>query len=545
MKPETGLLWSPWFRIIAENFLPYWWKNLNETLTTNKYVDVKTIHRFDPTTEHMGGAGDAGSWLGQSISPYSKLQSIPTSPTKGNTQLKQGAYGKVRIHKHSKISQLLHLDEIFAALQLKFGNELQNQLKISNSQLAFCDDMLGKVSRSFAAVIRQLPEGLIVDIMIFYLVLRALDTVEDDMKAFEGRTQEKIYLLKNFYRIALIDPNWSLKGVGEGDEAVLIEQFHNVSVTFQSLTSASQIVISDITRRMGEGMAQYVEKDLGQGTILVSDYDLYCHYVAGLVGEGLSRLFECTGYESSAVGSVSTTLANTMGLFLQKTNIIRDYLEDYVDGRTFWPKEIWRKYTRDDNLGEFTLPENRQSAVNCLNHLVTNALECIPECLSYLDLLNNKEVFRFCAIPQVMAIGTLSELYNNPEVFTGVVKIRKGMAAKLILDSKDLNGVHKWFELFAKSIKKRIPDNDPNAKATHDICNKVIELTTQRSQLSRQLDLLDRSVTTVCLVPFIFILRKFQNPPLVNALAILLGYPVMMFVTRVFGSNRLLRWLKG
>ena len=296
---------------------------------------------------------------------------------------------------------------------------------------------------------------------------------------------------------------------------------------------------------MGEGMARYVEKDLGQGTILISDYDLYCHYVAGLVGEGLSRLFEATGYESSAVGNVSTTVANTMGLFLQKTNIIRDYLEDYVDGRTFWPKEVWKQYTCQDNLGEFTQPENRQSAVFCLNHLITNALECIPECLNYLDLLNNKQVFRFCAIPQIMAIATLSELYNNPEVFTGVVKIRKGMAAKLIIDSKDLYGVHKWFEKFAKSIKSRIPKNDPNAQLTHQICDKVIELTAQRSQMSRQLDLLDRSVTTVCLVPFIFLLRRFQNPPFVNAIAILLGYPIMMLATKIFGSNRLFRWMRG
>jgi phytoene/squalene synthetase len=40
------------------------------------------------------------------------------------------------------------------------------------------------------------------------------------------------------------------------------------------------------------------------------------------------------------VADVSKTLANTMGLLLQKTNIIRDYLEDYVDGRAFWPQEV-------------------------------------------------------------------------------------------------------------------------------------------------------------------------------------------------------------
>lgn len=47
--------------------------------------------------------------------------------------------------------------------------------------------MLGKVSRSFTPVIRQLPKGLGLEILIFYLTLRALDTVEDDMEAFIGR----------------------------------------------------------------------------------------------------------------------------------------------------------------------------------------------------------------------------------------------------------------------------------------------------------------------------------------------------------------------
>ena len=126
-------------------------------------------------------------------------------------------------------------------------------------------------------------------------------------------------------------------------------------------------------------MASYVSKDMGQGTATVADYDLYCHYVAGLVGEGLSQLFSCTGYESAAVNDVSKTLANTMGLFLQKTNIIRDYLEDFVDGRAFWPREVWRQYTPTDNLGDLADVANSEQAVACLNHLVTNALECVPE----------------------------------------------------------------------------------------------------------------------------------------------------------------------
>lgn len=77
----------------------------------------------------------------------------------------------------------------------------------------------------------------------------------------------------------------------------------------------------------------------------------YCHYVAGLVGIGLSKLFSASQLEDPEVGQ-DTELANSMGLFLQKTNIIRDYLEDTQEGRNFWPQEVrlchsvtWEKNT--------------------------------------------------------------------------------------------------------------------------------------------------------------------------------------------------------
>ena len=36
-----------------------------------------------------------------------------------------------------------------------------------------------------------------------------------------------------------------------------------------------------------------------------------------------------------------------MGAFLQVTNITRDYIEDVVDGRTFWPRDIWSKHVAE------------------------------------------------------------------------------------------------------------------------------------------------------------------------------------------------------
>ena len=80
-----------------------------------------------------------------------------------------------------------------------------------------------------------------------------------------------------------------------------------------------------------------------------------------------------------------------------------------------------------------------------------------------------------------MAIATLNELYNNHDVFTGVVKIRKGLAAKLILDTKTPAGLHKWFNSLAKDILSRVPEGDPNKEATKEVCNKIIKITSNNA----------------------------------------------------------------
>jgi farnesyl-diphosphate farnesyltransferase len=113
--------------------------------------------------------------------------------------------------------------------------------------------------------------------------------------------------------------------------------------------------------------------------------------------------------------------------------------------------------------------------------MVTDALQCIPECLEYMHQLQTREVFRFCAITQVMAIATLAELYNNAQVFTGVVKIRKGLAVLLINDTTTEAGLHKWFHKFTSEILNKVPEKDPNSAKTKEICNKIISLTAPKA----------------------------------------------------------------
>ena len=73
-----------------------------------------------------------------------------------------------------------------------------------------------------------------------------------------------------------------------GAERELLEGFGSVSKVFNRLPKSSQEVIKDITIKMGDGMAEYVSVDMGQGTTSLAAYERYCHMVAGLVGEGLN-----------------------------------------------------------------------------------------------------------------------------------------------------------------------------------------------------------------------------------------------------------------
>ncbi|KAL3141263.1 hypothetical protein ABBQ38_003600 [Trebouxia sp. C0009 RCD-2024] len=46
MQSSSGLLWSPWFRILATHFLEGWWQDVDKTIKTDMHVDLHTIHNI-------------------------------------------------------------------------------------------------------------------------------------------------------------------------------------------------------------------------------------------------------------------------------------------------------------------------------------------------------------------------------------------------------------------------------------------------------------------------------------------------------------------
>lgn len=327
-------------------------------------------------------------------------------------------------------------------------------LKVLSEELTdieFCYAALSKVSRSFSVVIRLLPDELRDAVCVFYLVLRGLDSIEDDTSI---EKEVRIKLLSNFHTF-LYDRNWNISDIGTNDDyRMLLESFQKVNNCFNQLDRKYQRVISRICKEMGDGMILYLDRELEN----TSEYDEYCYYVAGLVGVGLTELFVLSGVEDDRLLK-HKDLQVAMGQFLQKTNIIRDIKEDLDENRTFWPRQIWGEYVQ--KINDLKDSDTIESIYG-LNHMVTDALALVPQCLEYLRMINNPGIFQFCAIPQVMAVATLAEVFHNPQVFKRNVKIRRGLTASIFEKNTEYKKALQVFHNMAESIFEKISLYDPN-----------------------------------------------------------------------------------
>nr|KAF6479990.1 farnesyl-diphosphate farnesyltransferase 1 [Molossus molossus] len=299
-----------------------------------------------------------------------------------------------------------HPEEFYNLLRFRIGGQYKLLYKMDqdslSSGLKTCYKYLHQTSRSFSVVIQALDEELRHAVCIFYLILRALDTLEDDMTI---SIEKKVPLLHNFHSY-LYEPDWRFMESKEKDRQVL-EDFPTISLEFRKLALKYQTVIANSSRKMGFGMAEFLNKQVTSE----EEWDKYCHYVAGLVGIGLSQLFSASELEDPVVGN-DLECANSMGLFLQKTNIIRDYLDDHKSGREFWPQEV-------------------------------------------------------------MAIATLATCYNNQQVFKGVVKIRKGQTVTLMMDATNMPAVKAIIDQYMEEIYHRIPDSDSSSSKTKETISTI------------------------------------------------------------------------
>lgn len=226
------------------------------------------------------------------------------------------------------------------------------------SSRTYLTEAMGRVSRSFALVISWLEEPLQTYLASSYLLCRTLDNIEDC-------GQPLAWQKDRFAEFAglLVDPNQASEQLARWeseswpaltlDEAALMTRA--VGLPLWQIYAAFPGHIRAIIQRWILVMAQGMEEalDPAQTTLLVQHgevrllatvaaYNEYCFSVAGTVGGlGTELVIDHYGISGTVAGHLLAG-SEACGRALQKTNIVKDFVEDLERNVCYLPDEWMR-----------------------------------------------------------------------------------------------------------------------------------------------------------------------------------------------------------
>ena len=212
---------------------------------------------------------------------------------------------------------------------------------VAGSQAEFYQAHLDRVSRSFAFCIARLEGALRVRVGLSYLLCRMLDTIEDaEWPHFE--LQEQAFARFDRFVARSADSGevdaWIASfptGLPEGETLLLLDA-GRVFADFHALPTELRESLGRSILSMSAGMRHYMGQKARHGRLVLesaADVNRYCFFVAGVVGEMLTRFM---------AREVQPSLARLrdgfrFGLFLQKVNILKDQSGDEAVGRYLVP----------------------------------------------------------------------------------------------------------------------------------------------------------------------------------------------------------------
>ncbi len=285
------------------------------------------------------------------------------------------------------------------------------------------NDILQKVSRSFALTIPQLPAGLRERVANAYLMCRIIDTIEDEkglslsekrdffdrfMEVIEGRTAAGDF-------VGHLHPR--LNGNTLPAEKELVFRTGEVLDTFFEFSPAQQSIIKRCLRIMASGMLRFQEIQSPDGLKDLTHLNGYCYHVAGVVGEMLTELFCDYSEEIAQYRKQMLARAASFGQGLQMTNILKDLWEDRERGACWLPKDIFRKSGFD--LARLDKDHYTAEFGSGLEELIGIAHQHLKTALSYTMFIPSSEkgIRKFCLWAIGMAILTLRNI-NDCRRFT-------------------------------------------------------------------------------------------------------------------------------
>lgn len=238
--------------------------------------------------------------------------------------------------------------------------------------------VLKETSRTFYIPITFLKADLKYSVASVYLVLRAIDEIEDHENISNETKFNLLMQLSELFKRPFIEEEY-LKII-----APIKEQLPEVSIRLyewiQACPEGSHSLMMETASEMAFGMAKWANKNWQIHT--KEDLDDYTYYVAGCVGVYLSRLWHWSyGQE------LNEELAIGFGRGLQAVNILRNQKEDREERGVSFTPDGW---TREQ--------------------LFAYADENLAEANAYIETLDEKSTILFCRLPLAFAHKSLAAM---------------------------------------------------------------------------------------------------------------------------------------
>lgn len=279
--------------------------------------------------------------------------------------------------------------------------------------------LLEGVSRTFALTIPQLPEGLAKPVSNAYLLCRIIDTIEDEVAL---NSADKRKFCQRFIRVvegkddsaplaAELGPLLSAQTIPAEHE--LIRLIPRVIAITHGFEAPQQEALTLCVSIMGKGMAEYQDRDLRHGLANMDEMNEYCYYVAGVVGEMLTRLFCHYSPQIAEHREQMMALAVSFGQGLQMTNILKDLWDDHSRGVCWLPRDLFQTVGFD--LSELKPGHGDPKFTDGFRQLIGIAHAHLHNALEYTLLIPAHEtgLREFCLWALGMAVLTLRKINAN------------------------------------------------------------------------------------------------------------------------------------
>ncbi len=208
--------------------------------------------------------------------------------------------------------------------------------------IGFYHHHLEQVSRSFSFCIMQLESPAKEWIALSYLLCRIVDTIEDSIWPDQQSQHQAFQELKLFLEVSPSAEQFEAWLHRFPTQIVSAEQHLLADLPWllrdkKELPSEIQQQLFNTMSQMMAGMSYFMKQYQKQGRLTLPSLtttNQYCFFVAGIVGELLTRIYtylipEFKWTEPLLIQSFH------FGLFLQKINILKDQVSDELAGRCY------------------------------------------------------------------------------------------------------------------------------------------------------------------------------------------------------------------